>query len=252
MNKKNFYLLLSLISLMIVLIFTRINLSLAQTSPNNQASVFPVPQVHSLPPSLRNYQNTSENYFSEIKKLPIGYLIWSDFPIKVYIEQPEKTLNNYTEKIFQEWINRVKIALSEWINYLPLTIINDADNADIKIMRSRPDIRAKFNNKTRQFDIGRARSGETKYELYIKKTSENQSILAHKCTVKISPDQGDNAIQASARHEIGHALGIWGHSPLQTDVMYFSQVRNPPLISARDINTLKLIYQQPTSLGWKL
>jgi predicted Zn-dependent protease len=32
--------------------------------------------------------------------------------------------------------------------------------------------------------------------------------------------------------------------------MYFSQVREPPPISARDINTLKRIYQQPTRLGW--
>jgi predicted Zn-dependent protease len=33
-------------------------------------------------------------------------------------------------------------------------------------------------------------------------------------------------------------------------VPYFSQVRNPPPISPRDVNTLKRIYQQPTSLGW--
>jgi hypothetical protein len=34
--------------------------------------------------------------------------------------------------------------------------------------------------------------------------------------------------------------------------MYFAQVRTPPVISARDINTLKRVYQQPTQLGWPI
>jgi predicted Zn-dependent protease len=58
-------------------------------------------------------------------------------------------------------------------------------------------------------------------------------------------------LPAAARHEFGHALGIWGHSLEETDVMYYSQVGEPPSISARDINTLKRIYQQPTRLGWE-
>jgi predicted Zn-dependent protease len=68
----------------------------------------------------------------------------------------------------------------------------------------------------------------------------------------LSPSQTGNYVVAAARHELGHALGIWGHSPLQTDALYFSQVRNPPTISSSDVNTLKRVYQQPTSLGWSL
>jgi predicted Zn-dependent protease len=56
-------------------------------------------------------------------------------------------------------------------------------------------------------------------------------------------------IASAARHEFGHALGIWGHSPQPEDVMYYSQVQSPPNISPRDINTLKKIYQQTTRLG---
>jgi predicted Zn-dependent protease len=43
---------------------------------------------------------------------------------------------------------------------------------------------------------------------------------------------------------------MWGHSQLQADALYFSQVRHPPLISVRDVNTLKKVYEQSTSLGW--
>ncbi|MFM6629640.1 MAG: hypothetical protein ACKPI8_08710 [Microcystis panniformis] len=62
----------------------------------------------------------------------------------------------------------------------------------------------------------------------------------------------DRSALAAARHELGHALGIWGHSPLGTDVMYFAQTRDIPPISSRDVNTLKKVYQQPTKLGWEM
>ena len=69
-------------------------------------------------------------------------------------------------------------------------------------------------------------------------------------TIEISPGLSQLAILAATRHELGHALGIWGHSLHQNDALYFSQVSDFPPISPRDINTLKKIYQQPTQIGW--
>ena len=217
----------------------------------NSLSEFSVKRNYVLPEKLAKWSDNknSGNYFDQIKKLPIGYLIWSDFPVKIYVESLGKLTNNYEGKRAKIWIEKVTEAIKEWDNYLSLEIVDDGEKADIMIKRSRPDIKAKFNQQTGKIDISRARSAETSYKLYMKKNDKNQSILAHKFIILIKPDQADNSILASARHEIGHALGIWGHSLLQTDVMYFSQVRNPPLISPRDVNTLKLIYQQETSLG---
>ncbi len=51
-----------------------------------------------------------------------------------------------------------------------------------------------------------------------------------------------------AQHQIGHALGLWGHSAHETDIMYYdgeyiTDYTYKENISQRDINTLMLIYK---------
>ncbi|MGL6136626.1 MAG: matrixin family metalloprotease, partial [Planktothrix sp.] len=125
--------------------------------------------------------------------------------------------------------------------YLPLNLVEEPENADIEIIRKNPPLDPQKK---------RASSAETRYQVSVKYTPEGFPYLSHRFTIWLSPTQTGKYIEAAILHEFGHALGIWGHSPEPTDVMYFSQVREPPPISARDINTLKRIYQQPTRLGW--
>ena len=203
---------------------------------------------HDLPETLQQWQDSSGDYFSEIEPIEhVGYLIWSNFPVTVYIQQPDNNqLETVEGKALQTWANFIRAAVEEWNLYLPLEIVADPDSADILIWRRRPPLRL---SETRE--ILPARSAEARYEFYeLKKSHNSPAILAHKCIIFLSPTQTGSYIQAAARHELGHALGIWGHSPLETDVMYASQVRHIPTISRRDVNTLRLVYQQPTSLGW--
>jgi hypothetical protein len=55
------------------------------------------------------------------------------------------------------------------------------------------------------------------------------------------------ALQATVRHELGHALGLWGHSPDPGDLMsavYYEPGRAPVLFpTARDLETLRRLYQ---------
>ena len=223
---------------------------------NLSSSSLPAPQVHPLPTTLAQWQDTTGNgdYFSQIKLTPVGYLVWSQFPVKIYVERP----TNFSEspssvQQFQKWVDAVLTAVQEWNVYLPLEVVTQREGADILILRERPALQASFDRETGKFNIPRARSAETRYEFYIRQAANvPKKVLSQRFTIQLSPHQTVEYTLATARHELGHALGIWGHSPLETDTMYFSQVRKPPEISVRDINTLKRIYQQPTRLGWPL
>lgn len=221
--------------------------SLLKISVNSNS--LPTLQPHPLPTSLAQWEVESQgNYFNLIETTPVGYLVWSQFPIKVYVEQPTLKDNTAEDVRFQQWVGAVKDAISQWNVYLPLQEINESELADIVIIRSSVEREIQLNPDTGLYDIPQAITAQTTYEFYVRETQ----VLAHKMTIKISPNLGEGATLAAARHELGHGLGIWGHSDRESDALYFSQVRDTPTISVRDVNTLKKIYQQPTRLGWKL
>jgi predicted Zn-dependent protease len=209
---------------------------------------------HPLPLTLVEWRDSKDSgdYFDQISLSPAGYLIWSKFPIKFYLDRPTN-LNDLavaSTRRFRQWVDAVMEAISEWQDFLPLLEVKDPQLADIVIERTEPPLDASFDSETRQLKIPRARSAQTSYNFYL--TQDNPPILRHRMTIKISPSLSQSSILSASRHELGHGLGIWGHSDQKTDALYFSQVRSLSPISVRDVNTLKKIYQQPTRLGWKL
>lgn len=208
------------------------------------------PQIHPLPPSLVQWQDARQtgDYFDQIQPVSVGYLVWSQFPIKVFVEPLGAVVpGSFESRRAQTWINAMQTAIAEWNVYLPLQQVSQADQADVAIWRQAPSLRLETTNNGVR--IPRARTAETRFELY--DTPGPEPELAVRFTIQIRPNQPDLYTLATARHELGHALGLWGHSPQPSDALYFAQVRQPPTISARDVNTLKRIYQQPTRLGWR-
>jgi predicted Zn-dependent protease len=203
----------------------------AESTDRLQAAIA---KPHDLPQSLAqwNEAKTPGDYFDQVRSVKVGALVWSDWPIRVYIEplaveRPMKP---------EVWQTAIAEAVKDWQPYLSLSLVNTASEADIRISASAPQHKSG----------ARVRSAETRYELYV----GDRQTLTHRVTINIRPSQTAQYLTAAARHELGHALGIWGHSRNPADVMYFAQVRLPPGISAQDINTLKRVYQQPTKLGW--
>jgi predicted Zn-dependent protease len=230
--------------------------TLAQVEPQPSSPLrLPAPQVHPLPPTLAQWQDSTSqgDYFSEISSTELGYLVWSRFPVKVYVQPPTEELLGGDYPIggtashrSQAWFEAVTQAMQEWNAYLPLEQIDSFEAADISIWRSNPPIEGWQEGNLR------ARSAETRYQIYRVRPANAPAYLTQRFNILLRPSQTDEYIRAAARHELGHALGIWGHSLSETDALYFSQVRNPPEISVRDVNTLKRIYEQPTRLGWAL
>ncbi|MBD2136263.1 peptidase [Anabaena sp. FACHB-1237] len=215
----------------IILIISTVTLIICNHFPTKAEQ--PKLQIHPLPLTLEKWQNNNQDdYFDQIKPTKYGYLIWSKFPVKVFIDKQNKPDKN--------WVNSVTQAVQDWEAYLPLEIVENSELANIIILRKTPPLEIDKKGK-----ITRARSALTTYQIY-----QENNILLPKFTILLSPTQTGEYIISAARHEIGHTLGIWGHSLSPKDVLYFSQIRQPVSISVRDVNTLKKIYQQPTSLGW--
>lgn len=236
----------------LIVIVTAVLLVSSSVTPSHSSENPDLPplKAHELPQFIVNWQNTSnEDYFEQIEPTPLGYLVWSKFPVKVYVEQPQVIEDTAANKRFRDWALTVKKAIAEWNEYFPLQETTERESADIVVLRSQPEREITLNPDTGLYNIPRAIAAQTNYAFY---PAKNPATIALRMTVQLSDRFMGKSLLATVRHELGHALGIWGHSPNESDALYFSQVSQPPPISARDLNTLKKIYQQPTRLGWKI
>jgi predicted Zn-dependent protease len=181
---------------------------------------------------------TGDDYFDQLTTTPVGALIWTEFPVKVAIDLAGSRAPRETV-----WLQSVRQAIADWQPYLPLVETTDLATANMIVRRASVPIQRGKDGK-----LQRIRLAETRFVFLADATQR----LRQKMTIVLSPNQADAALVVGARHELGHALGIWGHSDRQTDVMYFSQVSQPVGISDRDLQTLKRVYAQPTRLGGKV
>lgn len=220
----------------------------AVSQPALPDSQLPELQVHPLPPSLAQWTEpagSSGDYFEAVQPTELGYLVWSRFPVQVYIQPAESDAKS------QAWFEAVSQALQEWTAYLPLVLSALPETAEIKILRAAPPIQPIRATGGSGIELPRIRAAETRYQVFRQQVGDRIQLV-QRFTIYLSPSQTADYSLATARHELGHALGIWGHSSQPTDALYFSQVRRPAAISARDIKTLKRIYQQPTRFGWPI
>ncbi|MBE9174762.1 hypothetical protein IQ225_04590, partial [Synechocystis salina LEGE 06155] len=115
----------------------------------NQA--LPELQVHPLPPELVDLGvrlgnrslpgDDGSDYFAQVQPSPVGYLLWSRFPVTVAVEYPPGlTLGSAAQKRYYTWQQAIKTAIADWQEFFPLTVVENTDEADIAIFYREPPL----------------------------------------------------------------------------------------------------------------
>jgi predicted Zn-dependent protease len=169
------------------------------------------------------------DYLTQIKRYPNGSVArWKNFPVRIRFPQGTPS----------SWQSSLDSAAKKWGQYIPLKFVGANDQTDIDTV---------WTNHLPPGQLGVARlliaNGTPQVILYLLRPTFYPPNLPEKC------------LHAIYIHEVGHALGIFGHSDADTDIMQAQEMllatkkgKAPPRvgnISPRDINTLRKIYELP-------
>ena len=159
------------------------------------------------------------------------------FPIKVYIE-PNDSLKPY-------YITQAKNAFGAWNkatkNFIRFEFVKDPSSADIDY---------RFIEK----DNAKESAGGKFVLAYAEPTLSGNKLKKFDIRFSTTDERGKpfsvENVYLTSIHEIGHALGIMGHSFYENNIMYPSSIEDKSVhakhhargITAEDLNTLKLLY----------
>ncbi len=188
-----------------------------------------------------HYVASASDYYQEIAELSESRK-WNSFPIKVAIGNvPEST-----------WAQGAREAFDIWKEMFPLELVAETDEADIRFnWEAEPDM-----------ESGEA-GEETDWVQFRRVGNELSGRKVAVVSVSLFRRWSKDEMRAIVLHEMGHALGIAGHSPFKGDIMYWhvqesSKRLNVPRViyplvikslvskpSQRDLNTLIRLYNTP-------
>jgi predicted Zn-dependent protease len=194
------------------------------------------------PEALRpsRYIPSASDYYLDIAETSESRK-WNSFPIKVSIGNVPNA----------NWAQGAREAFSIWKNLFPLELTAEPEEADIRF------------NWNSDMTIEGAAGEEMDWVQIRRVGNELTGRKVAYINVDLSRRWSKDEMRAIVLHELGHALGIRGHSESKGDIMYWQvqetnhQVRIPGMIypvawkslvskpSQRDLNTLIRLYNTP-------
>ena len=195
------------------------------------------------------HENIGNNY---IEQTPSDSHIirWNknSFPLKVYID----TMNSVPD-YYKSAISR---ALNQWdksVDFVAFTLAEKQSDAQISILFAPiPENVCDNDSKICKFVVG-----------YTTPKTTGRKLQKMTITIYDKNPRGeyfsDKEIYNTVLHELGHALGIMGHSYSTDDLMYMSSRETQDKIftrfrssfqylSAKDLNTLRLLYNMTPTI----
>ena len=176
-------------------------------------------------------------YASSLATTSLG---WPSLPHWCVWVQPSSSA--MPDRWEQRWSTAVQAALDQWSGVVPLQRVDTADRAHVLLQRRKPPLKSVD---------GRWRASNGRSLLQLLQVRRQQTWrFEPQVTVLVSPHLRAAVLQSTALHELGHAFGLWGHSPDPTDVMAVHQGQKPVLaLSAQDRVTLRWLRHQPNDFG---
>ena len=163
--------------------------------------------------------NDTGNYLTSLDKATK----WYKMPIKVWI-QPS-AYRNYSINAFYEWQRKTQ-------NMVSFQFVTNEKQGQIKVY-----FVDKVNGSVSEENIGLT-------------TLKYIGDMNTSATIQILQRTDSNKMRSYAQiypvvlHEIGHALGMHGHSSSSNDILYPNNYTNDVHLSNRDANTIKEIYKK--------
>jgi len=165
------------------------------------------------------------DYFAGISKFPSGSVArWASFPVLVHLPQGSPA----------NWQKTLEEAVGSWGRYIPVRTSAPSETADVEI--------AWINH------LPPRALGQTNLEIFNGHMRVTVYLLRPSYYLA---NTSEKMLRRVAEHEVGHAIGIFGHSTDPADLMY--PVENVGSkdstkysgITPRDLNTLRRIYESP-------
>jgi len=184
-----------------------------------------------------------EDYLATIKNVGLARWHQLDMPIKVYVEQTSGVTGfrpQYVEILKRAWGDWAEASTSK----ISIRFVSDP---------ARARVICKWKDNKKDLNVPSTYKGaHSAFTLWSISRGEMRRANMNILTVnphRTNPFVTDRAMRQVALHEVGHALGILGHSDQPSDIMFgFSfQDDTRSALSKRDINTLIALYTLDSS-----